>query len=126
MINTDEDMLMCDLAETYHIFDYKSLPARLVATLSVGLRDNSRIKMKMNDMKHPLKTILLAGIMDKLSQLVWMQTKDGINGINQPKSILSCLLNQDDEQGKDIKGFNTPEEFETEWKSIVEGGIGNE
>lgn len=126
MINTDEDMLMCDLAETYHIFDYKSLPARLVATLSVGLRDDSRIKMKMNDMKHPLKTILLAGIMDKLSQLVWMQTKDGINGINQPKSILSCLLNQDDEQGKDIKGFNTPEEFESEWKSIVEGGIGNE
>ena len=26
MINTDESAVICDLAETYSIFDYKSLP----------------------------------------------------------------------------------------------------
>ncbi len=41
MISRDEDALICDLAETYQIYNYKSLPARLVATLSVGLRDDS-------------------------------------------------------------------------------------
>lgn len=121
MIDTDEDMLMCDLAETYHIYDYKSLPARMVATLSVGLRDNSRIKMKMQGMKYPLETIFLAGMVDRLSQLVWMQTKDGMEGINQPKSVLACLIGTDDEQ-TDIKGFDTAEDFENEWRYIVEGG----
>ena len=38
MIKTDEDALICDLAETYQIYDYKSLPAYMVATFSVGLR----------------------------------------------------------------------------------------
>ena len=32
MIKTDEDALICDLAETYQIYDYKSLPAYMVAT----------------------------------------------------------------------------------------------
>ena len=36
MIKTDEDALICDLAETYQIYDYKSLPAYMVATFSVG------------------------------------------------------------------------------------------
>lgn len=46
MINTDESAVICDLAETYSIFDYKSLPVLTVATFCVGLRENSRIKMK--------------------------------------------------------------------------------
>ena len=36
MIFTDEEALICDLAETYQIFDYRSLPVRTVATLSAG------------------------------------------------------------------------------------------
>lgn len=47
MINIDEDALMCDLAETYHIYNYRSLPCKMVATFSCGLRNSSRIKMKM-------------------------------------------------------------------------------
>ena len=31
MIKTDEDALICDLAETYRIYDYKQLPAYQVA-----------------------------------------------------------------------------------------------
>ena len=47
MVKTDKDAWMCDLAETYHIYDYESLPLSKVAIFSVGLRANSRIKMKM-------------------------------------------------------------------------------
>lgn len=33
MIRADEDALVCDLAETYHIYNYRQLPARQVAVL---------------------------------------------------------------------------------------------
>ena len=58
MIEFDEDALICDLAETYHIFDYRSLPVQLVATLSVGLRDNSRIKMRAAGIPASKETIM--------------------------------------------------------------------
>ena len=91
MIKADEDALICDLAETYHILNYKALPAMLVASLVVGLRDDSRIKMKLSGSKAPAEIILLASAVDRLSLLVWMQTKDAEKGRNRPKSILSIL-----------------------------------
>ena len=47
MLKTDEDALICDLAETYHIYDWQSYPLGLIATLAAGLRDDSRIKMRL-------------------------------------------------------------------------------
>lgn len=116
MIQTDENALICDLAETYRIFDYKSLPVDMVATFSVGLRENSRIKRKLNGMDQSLDNILLASICDRLSMLVWMNSRDGHSGINRPKSILSILLG-DDESNNDVMSFNTPEEFDKAWNS---------
>lgn len=66
MIRLDEDALICDLAETYHIFDYRSLPLKLVATLSVGLRDDSRIKMKKANVSVSTETFLLGLIADEI------------------------------------------------------------
>ena len=48
MVRADEDALICDFAETYHIYDYKRLPLSTAAALAVGLRDTSRIKMKLS------------------------------------------------------------------------------
>lgn len=110
MIVLDESALICDLAETYHIYDYKSLPLSRVATFAVGLRENSRIKMKMSGTKYPLNTMLLASVVDRLSVLAWMKTKDGANGVNPPKPILFQMLEK--EETSDIEAFNTPEEFE--------------
>ena len=56
MINLSEYALICDFAETYHIFDYRSLPVKLAATLSAGLRDDSRSKMIMADIPVPPDT----------------------------------------------------------------------
>lgn len=66
-METDEDLIICDLAETYHVLDYKSLPPTLVATLVAGLRDDSRLKLKAAKVKAPLNTILLASIIDRIS-----------------------------------------------------------
>lgn len=120
MIATDESALICDFAETYHIYDYKSLPLSRVAIFAVGLRENSRIRMKINNMKYTLETMLMASAVDRLSNMVWMQTKDGVNGINRPKSILSSLLKE--EVANDIESFSTPEDFEKRRNEILMKG----
>lgn len=120
MIATDESALICDFAETYHIYDYKSLPLSRVAIFAVGLRENSRIRMKINNMKYTLETMLMASAVDRLSNMVWMQTKDGVNGINRPKSILSSLLKE--EVANDIESFSTPDDFEKRRNEILMKG----
>ena len=112
MIATDEDALICDLAETYQIYDYRRLPLKMVAVFSFGLRENSRIKMKMNDIEVPFETMLLAGIQDKLNVLIWQQTKDGMNGRNYPKSMVALLTNsQEKAKTSDLIGFESSEDF---------------
>src|SRR5690606_39631099 len=87
--------LMCDLAETYGIYNYRQLPPTLVAVFSLGLRENSRIKMKLSGQTVPFETMLLAGIYDRLSMLVWFQTKDGHKGRNRPTSLTSLLRSEE-------------------------------
>lgn len=112
MIKTDEDALICDLAETYNIYDYKRLPLLTVATFSLGLRDNSRIKLAMSGMKVSLETSLLASAVDRLGILAWQKTKDGSKGINMPQSILSKLMETEDESMEsEHRAFSSGEEF---------------
>ena len=54
------------MAETYHILDYRALPATLLATLVAGLRENSRIRSG----KLRTSTALLAAAVDRLSYLL--------------------------------------------------------
>lgn len=114
MIELDEDALICDLAETYQIYDYRSLPVKLVATLSAGLRDSSRIKMKAAGSTAPLETILLAVIADRVEAFRYGFTEDAENGTNQPKSLVSSILGEEQSQTtrSGITGFASPEEFE--------------
>lgn len=122
MIATDEEALICDLAETYGIFDYKSLPLNKVAIFSVGLRENSRIKMKMNGAKLPLENMLLAATVDHLALLTWLQSENGMQGIGRPQSILNKLLETEEQKENDVMSFETPEEFEKARQEIVERG----
>lgn len=119
MISRDEDALICDLAETYQIYNYRSLPARLVATFSVGLRDDSRIKLKMSNEKVSLQNYLLASIMDRLSLLVWFQTKDGQDGKNRPLMMVDALLRNEIESESDIEAFESVEEYEAYRNRLV-------
>lgn len=120
MIATDEDALICDLAETYQIYDYRRLSLKMVAVFSFGLRENSRIKMKMNDIEVPFETLLLAGIQDKLNVLIWQQTKDGMNGRNYPASMLALLTkSQQKSKTSDLVGFESSEDFLREREKLL-------
>ena len=122
MIATDRNALMCDLAETYGIFDIRALPASVLATLSVGLRDDSRIKMKMAGEKIPRQDMMQAAMVDRLSLLLWAKTKDAQHGMNRPKSLLEILTRAPQKSGS-TQGFDSPEDFEAEWKRRT--GVGH-
>ena len=122
MIKIDECALICDLAETYQIYDYRQLPASLVAVFSYGLKDDSRIKLKMSNQAVPFETILLAGILDKLNILVWFQTKDAEKGKNRPSSIVESITQTNKKEDSDIVGFESGEEFTYMRKRLLKGG----
>lgn len=115
MIGFDEDALICDLAETYHIYDYRALPARKVAILANGLRDDSRIKMKMGGQILTLEQTMLCSIYDRVALLLWINSKDGSKGTNRPKSVLHELTR---DHSKDNASL-TPNEFERRRAEIL-------
>lgn len=122
MIKLDEDALICDLAETYQIYDYKQLPPMRIAVFSIGLRDNSRIKMKASGQTVSIDTLLLAGISDKLSTLVWFQTEDGQKGKNRPTSIIDLFTNNKTESNEDVIVFNSGEDFIKARSELIQTG----
>lgn len=106
--------MICDYAETYHVYDIYALNVVVAATLCAGLRSNSRTKMKINGDKINLQETLLALIADSLQMLVWFKTKDGHKGTNRPKSIYQSLT----EEKEEIEGFMTGEEFLKKWSEL--------
>lgn len=109
--------MICDFAETYHILDYRTLPARQAARLACGLRQTSRIMQAISGAPADLETVLLTMITDAVRVLVWQNTKDGMKGQNQPKSILSILLGEE----RESVGFDSAEDFEL-WRASMIGG----
>ena len=120
MIKADEDALVCDFAETYNIYDYKRLPLKMVASLALGLRDSSRIKMLMGGQRATTDIVLMAAMVDRLSLLVWAQSKDATKGKNRPKSIMEALDPQEVES--ETVNFESGEDFMKQRQSLLNGG----
>lgn len=121
MISLDEDALICDLAETYHILNYRALPPKLVGVLCCGLKEDSRIKMKMSGMKVGTETLLSALMADRLQVLIWQRTEDGAKGRNFPKSIYEKLINPQKEESNNM-AFESGADFD-EYRNALIGKI---
>ena len=117
MYAADKNALLCDLAETYGIFDLRALPVPTLAVLACGLSADSRIKRKLAGVKAPTNTLLLACAVDRLSMIAWMQSKDGARTKNRPASILKSLLREENS----LAGFDSPEAFMTARAKITGG-----
>lgn len=118
MLSADKEALICDLAETYGIYDYRALPVSTLATLAVGLRDDSRIKMHLIGAKLPRSDLLMAAAVDRLSLLVWINTEDGKHGTNRPPSLLNSIFGAD-QNDNPVETFETAEDYETAWTRIT-------
>lgn len=122
MIAADEAALRCDFLETYHIMDYRALPARQAALFACGLGPGSRIAQKLSGSSTALDTMLLAVIADAVRLLVWQNTKDGMDGRNQPWSITERLTGGGKQ--RESLGFDSPEDFDA-WRDQMIGGNKN-
>ena len=121
MVGLDEEALICDFVEVYHVFDWRSLPVKMAATLAAGLGEDSRIMRKISGTSVTTETLLLATIADALHVLVWQNTKDGAKGRNRPMLIAEKLT----ETPKKESGFSSADEFR-KWRESVLIGSENE
>ena len=112
---------MCDLAQYYGITDMDALPVSELAGYSFGLPQDSRTKMRISGSRIPMQTLLLAGIMDRLSVLCWQNTKDGHRGTNRPASVLEQLLRDPSEDKERLIRFRSGEDFDAAWERIRRG-----
>lgn len=83
-----------------------------MAILVLGLRENSRVKMKMSGTRLNTEQILLAMMADSLQFLAWSKTKDAKKGKYKNKSILKTLQGEYQKNKDDLQSFESPEEFE--------------
>ena len=113
MMSKFPDELTCDMAETYGIFDIKRVPVKLLATLAVGLRDDSRVMMAKRGTIVDNKTILMAQMVDLLG---------GVNPKSEQSLTMRCfVLPAEPEQAPKEKyeAFNSPEAFNARWAEVT-------
>lgn len=117
MIALDEDALICDFAEFYHIYNIYDYPVDYIATLAIGLRDNSRIKTKLYGLRIDLTSLFLAHIVDNTAIIAYLNSKEGLTGKNRPKSMVEIFFN-DKKKNEEAQEFNSGEEFDKEWRRL--------
>ena len=117
MLSTDEGALICDFAETYHILDFRELPARRAALLACGLGSNARIRRALSGQRVSDEELLLATVVDALHIIIW-QIGSG-KAKEKPVSIVDRLMDKPS-RGAGV-GFDSPEDFRAWHRTIMEG-----
>lgn len=111
MLGTDRDALLCDLAETYHIFSFDAVPVMTLSALCAGLHTDSRIKMAMLGYQRVDPSFALVTIADTLTMFT-------SSGEDQPVLLRDIMTGKHTKDDK-IKGFDTIEAFEEARKRIL-------
>ena len=120
MIATDEDSLICDLAQYYHVVDYRSMTVECVATLAAGLPEDSRIMRKLYNQNISKSELMLAAIYDDLNFYLYSMTQNAKHGINRPASIVEKWLNITEQ--KETMAFDSVNSYEKAKQRILGGG----
>lgn len=116
MMTVDRTAVICDLAETYQIYDYRRLPARFVATLACGLKADSRIMTKMAGVKiSPPLLLLGALIVDELRAIRY-----GLMGDKKHEPVFVTDIMSEGLPEKELQGFDTVAAYEEARRKILE------
>lgn len=109
--------MVCDLAETYGVFDYRSLPAKLLGTLAAGLQEESRSKRNLSGQNATRLEMLVAAAVDGLNRVTWLLSSVCPKEGEPPRSVLDSILNVAEAEEEDAA--MTPDEYEKEWERIT-------
>ena len=115
MISIDKDALLCDLAETYGVFSFDSVPVATLATLCAGLRGDSRIRHSIGGYKEVPPEFTLVHIADALTLLLNAMADND----NKPELYSDMMIGKQKEV--EINGFDSIESFEAARKRIING-----
>lgn len=121
MMATDEDSLLCDLAEYYSVYSFQQLPLSTIAILASGLPVDSRIMRKFSKAKVTLTEQLLAALLDDFNMYIYSMSKDAKKGKNKPKSIVDTILHAEEIQKEKPKTYRTTDDFEKAKARILGG-----
>lgn len=113
--------MVCDLAETYGVLDYRKVPTRTLGALVVGLGSESRLGRELAGIKASPDHILLGRIYDAVNILLYSYTKDAKTGRNRPESYVERLIEKKSEKD-DVEKFRTGADFDKAWKQLTQGG----
>lgn len=103
--------MICDLAETYGIFDYKALRPDLVATLVIGLRPDSRVMMHLAKAKLNFQQTMMALIFDALQVIAFNQGHK--KHAKKPESLYKKLTTEPKKD--ELMSFDSPVAYEA-WR----------
>lgn len=117
---TYEDEIICDMAETYNVYDIGGLPLDVVARLVFGLGANSRLQLKLAGQKHTNEEMILALIYDRLSEIAWSRCK---SGTPKPKSLYESMTGKEQTKKRKNVLFSSIDEFEEARRKIIEGSV---
>lgn len=116
MLSTDREAFICDMAETYHILDYRALPVSTLAVLASGLREDSRIRMKMMGMQRIPLEVLAAKCADTLALILYVLGAD--SKASRPTPLTDIIFGESTR--KETAGFASGADFEKERKRLLE------
>lgn len=112
LLNDSEDLVICDLAETYGILDYTQIRPDTLATLVLGLGYDSRVMRKLRDDPLTYNQALLALIFDTLRTIAFNQGHK--KGAQKPESLFKYLTKKKEEK-EELMKFETPDDYE-KWR----------
>lgn len=111
MLAHHKNELICDLAEYYHILDYRRVPGRLLGTLAVGLRAESRIGMIREHIKADTETVMLVRLYDMLAQVFSAKGE-------KPEPMLKHFIIEQKDDKDTPMSFRSPADFKKAWAEI--------
>lgn len=88
----DRDALLCDLAEVYHIYDFRALPVHTLAALACGLRADSRIMMKLAGVTYIPQYVMMAAMADNARLILHSLTAK--KNAQKPKLFTDALVEE--------------------------------
>lgn len=109
---TDEDSLLCDLAQYYNVYSFTQLPLSTIAILASGLPVDSRIMRKFSKTNVSLTEQLLAALLDDFNMYIYSFSKDAKHGKNKPKSIVNAILHAEEIAKEKPKAYMTTDDYE--------------
>ena len=118
---TSKTSLICDLAEVYHIMDWRKVPGRTLGALVAGLGPQTRIGMEQAGIKATPDHIILGRIFDAVNLLLYSKTKDAKTGKNMPESYADKFIINQDANKDEYEAFTDAEAYEKARKEILEG-----